>query len=155
MSCLRSYCRPHFLPNCVYITKTNLYNFDPFIPHFYTVKLGFTGVYIIFLTRSSAQKRRLWVLVRTASSTHNPCFEQKYEKYQLALAPYRIPCEDSDQTARKHRLIWVFAERKFHLVENAVPRLISFIAAHFFYQSLELMWRHSNHVQIKRDCCIF
>ena len=50
---------------CEYITKTCLYNFDPLIPHFYKVKLGFTGVYIIFLI--SAQKRRLWVLVRTAS----------------------------------------------------------------------------------------
>ena len=48
-----------------YITKTYLYNFDPLKPHFYIVKLGFTGVYIIFLI--SAQKHRLWVLVRTAS----------------------------------------------------------------------------------------
>ena len=32
-----------------YITKTCLYNLDPLKPHFYTVKLGFTGVYIIFL----------------------------------------------------------------------------------------------------------
>ena len=31
------------------ITKTYLYNFDPIKPHFYIVKLGFTGVYIIFL----------------------------------------------------------------------------------------------------------
>ena len=73
---------------CFYgdITKTYLYNFDPFKPHFYKVKLGFTGVYITFLI--SAQKHRLWVLVRTASlgkavlmSTHSLCFEQKYEKY--------------------------------------------------------------------------
>ena len=27
----------------------HLYNFDPLKPHFYIVKLGFTGVYIIFL----------------------------------------------------------------------------------------------------------
>ena len=47
------------------ITKTCLYNFDPLKPHFYIVKLGFTGVYIIFLI--SAQKHRLWVHVRTAS----------------------------------------------------------------------------------------
>ena len=33
----------------VCITKTCLYNFDPLKPHFFTVKLGFTGVYIIFL----------------------------------------------------------------------------------------------------------
>ena len=32
-----------------HITKTRLYNFDPLKPHFYIVKLGFTGVYIIFL----------------------------------------------------------------------------------------------------------
>ena len=49
----------------LHITKTRLYNFDPLQPHFYIVKLGFTGVYIIFLI--SAQKHRLGVLVRTAS----------------------------------------------------------------------------------------
>ena len=48
------------------IMKTCLYNFDPLKPHFYVVKLGFTGVYVIFLI--SAQKHRLWVLVRTAST---------------------------------------------------------------------------------------
>ena len=31
------------------ITKTRLYNFDPFKPHFYIVKLGFTGFYTILL----------------------------------------------------------------------------------------------------------
>ena len=30
-------------------TKTYLYNFDPLKPHFYIIKLGFTGVYVIFL----------------------------------------------------------------------------------------------------------
>ena len=75
--------------------KTCIYNFDPLKPHFYIVKLGFTGVYIIFL--SFAEKHRLLVLVRTASprnqsseavltSTHNLCFEQKYEKYQNILS---------------------------------------------------------------------
>ena len=52
-----------------YNTKTYLYNFDPLKPHFYIVKLGFTGVYIIFII--STQKHRLWVLVRTA---YNLCF---------------------------------------------------------------------------------
>ena len=52
---------------------------DPaFLFPFSIVKLGFTGVYIIFLI--SAQKLRLWVPVRTTS--HNLCFEQKYEKHQ-------------------------------------------------------------------------
>ena len=62
----------------------------PLKPHFYIVKLGYTGVYINFLI--SAQKHRLLVLVRTAlprailTSTHNLCFEQKYEKYQSFLS---------------------------------------------------------------------
>ena len=62
------------------ITKTCLYNFDPLKPHFYIVKLGFTGVYIIFLI--SAQKHRLWGL----TSTHNLCFEQKFEQYHSFLS---------------------------------------------------------------------
>ena len=37
------------------ITKTYLYNFDPIKPHFYIVKLGFIGVYIIFVI--SAQNK--------------------------------------------------------------------------------------------------
>ena len=49
----------------LHITKTCQYNFDPLKPHFYIVKLEFTRVYVIFLI--SAQKHRLWVLVRTAS----------------------------------------------------------------------------------------
>ena len=47
------------------ITKTRLYSCDPVKPHFYTVKVGFTEVYINFLI--SAKKHRLWVLVRTPS----------------------------------------------------------------------------------------
>ena len=72
----------------VIITKTCLYNVDPLKLHFYIVKLGFTGVYIIFL--SFAGKHRLWVLVRTTSprrltSTHNLCFDQKSEKWGFYL----------------------------------------------------------------------
>ena len=40
-----------------HVTKTFLYSFDPIKPHFYTVKLGFKIVDIIFLI--SAQKQRL------------------------------------------------------------------------------------------------
>ena len=61
-------CKDSFVMQVVecFIMKTCLYNFDPLKPHFDMVKLGFTGVYIIFLI--SAHKHRLWVLVRTASS---------------------------------------------------------------------------------------
>ena len=46
------------------ITKTSPCNEHPLTPHFYIVKLGFTGVcfFLIF-----APKHRLWVLIRTAS----------------------------------------------------------------------------------------
>ena len=49
--------------------KHALYNIYPLKPHFYVVKLGFTGVYIIFLI--SAQEHILWVLVRTSRSGSN------------------------------------------------------------------------------------
>ena len=39
------------------ITKTCLYSFDPLKPHFYIVKLEFTGVHIIFLI--SGKKHRV------------------------------------------------------------------------------------------------
>ena len=40
---------PPYMRQCT-ITKTRLYNFDPLKPHFYIVKVGFTGVHnIIFL----------------------------------------------------------------------------------------------------------
>ena len=65
------------------ITKTYLYNFDPLKSHFYIVKLGFTGVYIIFLI--SAQNIDCGYLLeppRRGGSNEYPnlCFEQKYEK---------------------------------------------------------------------------
>ena len=59
----------------VYITKTCLYNFDPLKPHFYIVKLGFTGE----------------LAEAVLTSTHNLCFEQKYEKYQNFLSE-NFPC---------------------------------------------------------------
>ena len=45
----------------VNITKTYLYNVDPLKPHFYIVKLGFTGVCINFLL--FAQNIDCWYLL--------------------------------------------------------------------------------------------
>ena len=42
-------CAPIRFRSGYIITKTCLYNVDPLKPHFYIVKLGFTGVYITFL----------------------------------------------------------------------------------------------------------
>ena len=71
--------------------KTRLYNFDPLKPHFYIVKLGFTGVYIIFLISaqntdwgySLEQPRR-----GGSNEYHNLCFEQNYEEYQNFLSEF-------------------------------------------------------------------
>ena len=65
--------------------KTSPYNLDPLKPHFYIVKLGFIGIYIIFLI--SAQTHRLWVFLEppwrgSSNEYHSLYFEQKYEKYQ-------------------------------------------------------------------------
>ena len=75
--------------NWVDITKTCLYNFDPLKPHFYIVKLGFTGVNIIFVISAqnidcgySLEPPRLG----GSNEYHNLCFEQKYEKYQNFLS---------------------------------------------------------------------
>ena len=65
-------------------------NFDPLKPHFYVIKLEFTGVYISFLI--STLKQRMCVLVKNRiveavlTSTHNLCLEQKYEKYLRFLS---------------------------------------------------------------------
>ena len=48
MPTVRSSCACEKYYSGLIITKTRLYNVDPLKPHFYTVKLGFTGVYIIF-----------------------------------------------------------------------------------------------------------
>ena len=56
-------------------------------PHFYIVKLEFTGVYIIFLI-SAVFSIFLFSYFGEAvlTSTHNLCFEQKYEKYHIFLS---------------------------------------------------------------------
>ena len=60
------------------ITKTYLYNSDPLKPLFYIIKLGFTGVYIIFLT--SALNHRLWVLVHT-----NYVLSRNLKKFRILI----------------------------------------------------------------------
>ena len=62
--------------------------FWPLKPHFYIVKLGYT-LFFLFLLK----KHRLWYLLEpprlaeaVLTSTHNLCFEQKYEKYRSFLS---------------------------------------------------------------------
>ena len=56
----------------------------PSNPTFMIAKLGYAGVYLLFLF--FAPKHKLWVHVKTC--THNLCFEQKQEKYQNFSAEY-------------------------------------------------------------------
>ena len=88
------------------ITKTCLYNFYPVKPHFYIVKLGFTGVFIIFHISAqnidcgySLEPRRRggsndypqsMFCEAVLTSTHNLCFEQKYEKYHFYLKSFHF-----------------------------------------------------------------
>ena len=77
---------------CVHvITRTCLYNCNPLKPHFYIVKLWFTGVSIIFLflLKNIDCGYSLEPLRRGGSNEyHNLCFEQKYEKYQNFLSEF-------------------------------------------------------------------
>ena len=59
-------------PSPACITKTCLYNFDPLKPHFYIVKLGFTGVYIIFLISAQNIDCGYLELPHWGSSNENP-----------------------------------------------------------------------------------
>ena len=70
------------------ITKTRLCNFDPLKPHIYKVKLGFTGVYVIFLIfiKNIDCGYSLEPPQAVLTSTYNLCFEQKYEKYRNFLS---------------------------------------------------------------------
>ena len=59
------------------------------IPPFYIVKLGFTGVYIVFLIllKNIDCGHSLKLLGEAVlTNTHNLCFEQEYEKYQNFLS---------------------------------------------------------------------
>ena len=65
--------------------RTSPCNVYPLTPHFYIVKVGFTGVFIIFLfllqnidCGYSLEPPHEAVL----TCTHNLCFEQKYENSQ-------------------------------------------------------------------------
>ena len=76
-----------------YITKTRLYNFDPLKPHLYIVKLGFTGIYIIFLILLKNIDCGNHLTKAVLMSTQSLCLEKKYVKYQNFLSenfPYLV-----------------------------------------------------------------
>ena len=61
-----------------FITKTCLYKFDPLQPHFYVIKTGVCrSIYYFSYFAKNIDCEAEAVL----TSTHNLCFEQKFEKY--------------------------------------------------------------------------
>ena len=70
------------------ISKTCLYNFDPLKPHLYIVKLGFTGVYIIYLI--SAQKHRLWVDCGYSLEPPRRGGSNEYPQYVFSVEIWKI-----------------------------------------------------------------
>ena len=101
----------HFIINYI-IMKTCLYSFDPLKPNFYRVKLGFTGVYIIFLI--SAQKHRLCVCIRTASPRW----------FQLVPTMF---------WAKILKKIRVFLSENFQLFWAGIWRISEFLSDFFFF----------------------
>ena len=95
--------------------KTCPYNIDPLKPHFYIVKLGFKGAYIIFSYFCS--KHRLWVLVRTEN------FQFLEVKFSIYLNRRVYVMEDDDHTLRMRRWICVFSGHTCNLIGNSLPRL--------------------------------
>ena len=85
--CLRSRTATVYrTPGC--ITKTCLYNVDPFKPHFHIVKLGFTGytLYFLFVLKNIDCGYSLEPPRGGSKEYHNLCFEQQYEKYPSFLS---------------------------------------------------------------------
>ena len=93
------------------ITKTSLYKNDPLKPHFYVVKLGFTGVSLLFLfllknidCEYSLEQPHQGI----SNDTHNLCFEQKYEEYQFLSENFQfLEVKFSIYLKRHVFVIWI------------------------------------------------
>ena len=118
-----------FLPLYDAITKTCLYNVDPLKPHFYIIKLGFTGVYVIFLI--STQKHRLWYSLEpprqgssnefgeaVLTSTHNLCFELKYEKISEFFLSEKFPFLVVKFPICLNRLVFVMTDSRWSTYDS-------------------------------------
>ena len=84
------------------ITKTCLYNTDPLKLHFYIVKMGFTGVYIIFLI--SVQKHRFLevkfsiYLNMCFRNENNTCIGHSSYLEPIKMLPYNLSRKERKRT---------------------------------------------------------
>ena len=128
----------HQVKKCLLTSQKHTYIIlTPRKPHFYIVKLGYIGVYIIFLI--SAQKHRLWVLInidcgysrvptiyvlsrnmkkyQNFLSDNFPFWIVKFSIYLNRHVFVRTPaeCADSAHPAHAQGLIRAFAFRSYIL----------------------------------------
>ena len=100
---------------CDLASRNLAYSFDPLKPHFYTVKLGFTGVCINFLI--SAQRHSLWVLVRAASQRR---FQQVPTIYVLS--------RNMKTTCTFYMKVFVMTVYYAHFVDSTFRTLCGLVA---------------------------
>ena len=104
------------------VTKIYLYNFDPLKTHFYIVKLGFTGVYIVFFL-----------------------FLLKNIGCRYSLEPPRRGCSHEYPQSMFRAEIWkyqIFYQKIFSFL---VVKFSIYLNRHVFVMRLSLfIFRHSN-----------
>ena len=91
----------------MYIMKTSSCNVYPLTPHFYLVKLGFTGEYIIFLFFSLKHIFNEAVL----TCPPNICFEQKYENSQKSQLKIVIFTAVNNRSILHGRVFVMYSEK--------------------------------------------
>ena len=64
----------------MFLSRNKKNNVYPCKPQFYHIQVGFKGVKIIYVCFQDVIDKAV------LTSTHNLCFEQKYEKYQYLLS---------------------------------------------------------------------
>ena len=69
-------------------TKTCLYNVDYLKPHFYTVKLGFTWVYFIFLISVGTRYNRL--AEADLTSIYNLCVSRNMKNIRIFIRKFSV-----------------------------------------------------------------
>ena len=90
--------------------------------HVCVKQVNYISRYAASLTRRHVRPAKTQISLRMGAVWS----ESSQSTLWVAEDPKRLHAEreDSDLTARMRRLIWVFAERKCHLIGNSVARLI-------------------------------
>ena len=101
------------------LTKTCLYNFDPLKPHFYIVKLGFTGVNIIIFFISAQNIDCGYSLERPrrgVSNEYPQSMFEKYEKYQSFFLSENVQFLEAKFSIYLDRRTFVMKNTKYKFI---------------------------------------